>query len=346
VKKVLAGVGVLALVVWTASGFACWLLTREHVTVVLEQGERTRALPEDPLPALVARMEELAERQDALAQGLEQSLTTLDERAAERAREARCALEAELAALRAVPAAPAGSVEASQARSEVAEPPGALAGDAAPAGSEAPPTAAPAPAGEQPATRSSFLAFNLPKDDFRFDERRSWTILPAQSRVGFDARSTLHDFTGTSVAVRGSLAFEPAHPGLEPRGDVRVEAASLDTGNDARDEEMHEHLDAARQAEIAFHLTGFEPAEIDPARGRVSGIAHGMLIVRGAERPFSMPVTATIDAARRLLLEGEAPLALPDFGVPVPSKLGLISMEDTVVVWIALRARLEARESS
>ena len=68
--------------------------------------------------------------------------------------------------------------------------------------------------------------------------------------------------------------------------------------------------------------------------------------MRGTERPFAMPVNATLDAGRRLLLEGEAPLSLPDFGVPVPSKLGLISMEEKVVVWIALRARLDGRKAS
>jgi hypothetical protein len=61
------------------------------------------------------------------------------------------------------------------------------------------------------------------------------------------------------------------------------------------------------------------------------------------ERALAMPVRASVDASRRLLLEGQVALSLRDYGVPVPSKLGVISMEPEVVVWIALRARLEAR---
>ena len=58
-----------------------------------------------------------------------------------------------------------------------------------------------------------------------------------------------------------------------------------------------------------------------------------------------MPVTAQLDEARRLVIEGEAALALSDFGISAPRKLGLISMEDRVNVWIRLRARARLGES-
>ncbi len=348
----------------------CFVLARERVTLVVQEGEPERAVPDDPLAPIAARLDALEEGPRALARALEVNLSALDERADARARDGQEALVAELAELRAVlervqarSAAPAEATRASSAAPGGAEP--SVAAIASPAqdvptpatgGTAAlPPAAEPAraaPAGEPPAAsaapagRSSFLAFRLPQDDFRFDERRTWRIVPEQSRVGFDAKSTLHDFSGTTTAVQGTIAFQPARPALDPAGAIAVQASALATDNDARDEALREHLDAAHHAEIVFRLASFEPAEVDEAHGLVRGTARGTLVVRGAERPFAMPVRATIDAGRRLLLEGEAPLALPAFGVPVPSKLGLISMEDTVVVWIALRGRLEARESS
>ena len=59
--------------------------------------------------------------------------------------------------------------------------------------------------------KKSFLAFKLPSDDFRFDERRTWTVLPTLSRVGFDAVTTLHDFTATtsSRVARGHALLRP-----------------------------------------------------------------------------------------------------------------------------------------
>ena len=46
-----------------------------------------------------------------------------------------------------------------------------------------------------------------------------------------------------------------------------------------------------------------------------------------------------MDASRRLLVEGQSKVHLPDFSVPVPDKV-VIRMEPDVVIWIALRARV------
>jgi hypothetical protein len=56
-----------------------------------------------------------------------------------------------------------------------------------------------------------------------------------------------------------------------------------------------------------------------------------------------MPLKVVVDESMRLVVEGESPLKLSDFGVPVPSKLGLISMQDEVRIWISLRARVAGR---
>ena len=52
-----------------------------------------------------------------------------------------------------------------------------------------------------------------------------------------------------------------------------------------------------------------------------------------------MLVTLSMDEGHRLLIKGEAPLKLSTFGIEAPSKMGFISMEDEVKVWVALRAR-------
>jgi hypothetical protein len=63
-------------------------------------------------------------------------------------------------------------------------------------------------------------------------------------------------------------------------------------------------------------------------------------------RDVRVEVTAHTDESRRLVVEGETPLSLGDFGAPVPSKLGVISMDDEVRVWVSLRLRARADEVS
>jgi len=202
-----------------------------------------------------------------------------------------------------------------------------------------------APAAAPQAPRRSFLAFQLPSDDFRFDERRTWTVLRALSRVGFDARSTLHDFSGATSEVAGELTVDLAHPERDPRVLLRVDAAALVTGDARRDEGMREHLDVAEHHDLEFELTRFEPGAIDAGARAVEGTASGRLQVRGVARDVAMKVRLSIDDAQRLCVEGAMPLDLEEYGVPVPSKLGLISMQKDVVVWISLRLRVNPRTS-
>lgn len=379
-KTLLAWIGAASLVLWTGAGLVAWKLTKDHVTLVLEEGgEPSRAVAEDPLGPLVQRLDELGLERRALAETLQQNLGVLDERAEARASELEAGLRAELASTRReLTAALDTLARRSESRFAALEA-GSAQGSAAPSGApvdgageaaapidllELPPTSADAVAGadagagapsqgieaseapREPASKPSFLAFRLPADDFRFDERRTWKLDPALSRVGFDGKSTLHDFSGTTSTLSGSMELDLSRPDAAPRGEVRVVARSLTTDSEGRDEEMWDDLDVEHHAEIRFRLERFEPTGVDPTAATVTGTARGQMRIRGVERPFAMPVRATVDASRRLRIEGEASLSLPDWDVPVPNKLGLISMEPDVVVWIALCARLEPREDA
>jgi len=70
------------------------------------------------------------------------------------------------------------------------------------------------------------------------------------------------------------------------------------------------------------------------------------MTIRGVDKDIQMKVNGRIDESRRLVIEGEVPLRLSDFSVHVPSKLGLISMNDQVRVWIHLRARARSQAVS
>jgi polyisoprenoid-binding protein YceI len=202
--------------------------------------------------------------------------------------------------------------------------------------------AAPAPAALEalePKPRKSFLAFKLPSDEFRFDERRSWALVPTLSRVGFDAKTTLHDFTAVTSSLTGELEVDLSKPGEAPRARLVAQAKTLASGNTDRDEAMREHLAVEEHPEIVFELASFAPAELDLAAMKASGKARGKMTIRGVTQEVEMPIEVAVDDARRLCIEGEMMLDLERFQVSVPNKLGLITMEKEVKVWISLRLR-------
>jgi len=199
----------------------------------------------------------------------------------------------------------------------------------------------PAPVEPPPAdtAKKGFLSFKVPEKGFRFDARQRLAIVPSLSRVGFDAKSTLHDFSGVTQKVEGELVVDLSKPGDAPKGRISVECASLDTGLADRDEGMRELLESEKQKQITFTWSAFEAQSVDTAKQLVQGTVRGKLAIRGVERELAMPVKVSVDASKRVGIEGEARIKLTDFGIEPPSQLGMIEVEDELRLWISLRAR-------
>ena len=147
----------------------------------------------------------------------------------------------------------------------------------------------------------------------------------------------------TSVRQR-PVGKKQRQQGVE--GELQVRADSLIPGLEGRDEAMLEHLEAEQHPEIRFVLTGFRAPQVDAAKKSVAGTLTGRMTIRGKTVDVELPVSAQVDDARRLVIEGEMPLSLPDYEVPVPNKLGVITMEEEVRVWVRLRARVRAEEAN
>lgn len=200
-----------------------------------------------------------------------------------------------------------------------------------------------APAAEPKAAKKGGFGFALPSRTFRFDQAQNYEIVADLSRVGFDAKSTLHDFSGVTSKVAGAFTANFADPKGAWTGSIACEAATLLTGVDGRDEAMREHLDTPKHPEIRFAIESFTPNEngIDAAKMTCEGTVAGTMTIRGKSKALSIPIKVRVDESRRVIVEGQTKVHLPDFEVPVPSQLGLISMEPDVVVWVALRARVQ-----
>ena len=198
--------------------------------------------------------------------------------------------------------------------------------------------------GEVERPSRGFLSFRLPSNDFSFDSSQRFSVITSLSRVGFDAKSTLHDFSGVSQKAKGEIRVNLAHPEEGIEGELRVPAASLDTALEGRDEEMRKVLAVDEFKDLVFVPTSFDAQRIDPEAQEVEGTIHGEMTLHGQTHQVQMKVKGSIDASRRLVIEGEMPLRMSDFDVKPPSKLGMINVEDEVRVWISLRARPSGAE--
>ncbi|MCA8943846.1 MAG: YceI family protein [Planctomycetes bacterium] len=343
-QRALSWVGLFAILALAGFGAGALALVKDRISVTIEEGDGD-ASP-DPLALVRDELDQVHGDLRAIAEGLSTNLTkvagALEEQSLASSEQFDAiekrlsSMLAQLQELRA--AADAAPMNVAVEVSEPIDPP-------TPERSE-PPSEEPEPrdvpvAVEAPKARGGFLSFSLPSNSFAFDKPQHYRIVPSLSRVGFDAKSTLHDFTGVTSNVTGEIDANLADPNGKWYGTVSCEAKTLRTGVEGRDENMFEHLATDEHPDITFEVDRFVPdaGAIDVASKQVRGKIHGSMTIRGVSREVAMPVTIKIDDRQRAVVSGQMKLALTDYEVPVPSKLGLISMEDLVNVWVELRAR-------
>jgi polyisoprenoid-binding protein YceI len=230
------------------------------------------------------------------------------------------------------PSPPSTAPAAPPAATPPAPAPPAPAATAPPA--PTPPAAATAPAGK----RKGFLSFSLPSQGFDFDKPTKFEWVPSLSRVGFDAKSTLHDFSGAAGDVEGSFTARLSQPATA-KGSAKVAVANLDTGIKERNDDMEVALEATRFATMEFAMTSFQPGQVDAKAMTVTGTAVGKLTIHGVTRDISVPLRISVDESKRVVVEGEAPFKMSDFGVHVPPKMAVLKVHDDAKIWLALRAR-------
>lgn len=158
-----------------------------------------------------------------------------------------------------------------------------------------------------------------------------WTVVPSQGTLGFEARTTLHDFTGVALQYSGEARLEGGRP-AEVR--VRVPVDALRTGNDARDRDMRRLLGAPRGRDIVFRAQSFDGPPL-PERGTARGTLHGTLRVRGVEREVEVPVSYGRDGPRAQV-SGAFPVDIRGFGIEPPRVFLVQRMEPVVRVHFTL----------
>lgn len=158
-----------------------------------------------------------------------------------------------------------------------------------------------------------------------------FSVDPARGEVGFDGTSTLHDFTGRTREVSGTVLVDPTHPTRFLSGQVECLAASLDTDNDSRDEKLREHLDVEHHPAIEFMV-----ARAAGERRLIREVdVVGTFRIHGVQREYRVVTSTESLTDGALHVRGRVPLSLTDHGIVSP-KVVLIEVADRVQAWFDL----------
>ena len=158
---------------------------------------------------------------------------------------------------------------------------------------------------------------------------------PARTTIGFTVDSTLHTVHGSFKLKRGSLKFDTATGSVS--GEIVVDVASGETGNDSRDKRMHkEILETARYPEAIFtpdHIAG-ELAPQGPSQLDV----HGVFQIHGASHELTLHIRAEIKDGE---LSASTDFTIPyvQWGIKNPSNF-LLKVADKVEMHIQSTARM------
>ncbi len=159
--------------------------------------------------------------------------------------------------------------------------------------------------------------------------------IEGRSVVGFDGTSTLHDFTGKTGEVHGELRVDLGNVDATTAGEFWIEAATLDTDSESRDEEMRKHLDTERFPRITFSIDSVAGVVTDRA-GSLTG--RGRFTIKGISRQRSFPLTVEPEGKDAIHIEGRVTFDIRDHGIAPPTKV-VVGMGEMVTVWFDLHMK-------
>ena len=160
---------------------------------------------------------------------------------------------------------------------------------------------------------------------------------PAKCTVQFALGALLHTVHGTFEINSGIVRFDPASG--QASGQIAVDVRSAQTGESARDRQMHEIvLESSRFPDAVF--------SIDKVKGRLASSGEsqfevrGPLRIHGAEHEMTIPVRVTVQGHS---LTATAKFRIPyvAWGMKDPSNL-VLRVDKTVDVEVRLWGKLSA----
>lgn len=164
-------------------------------------------------------------------------------------------------------------------------------------------------------------------------------IVHPDSRLWVTGSSTVRDYECAATEITGALQTDVAKaaPGLDDLesvvkgAEITVAVDRLDCRNDTMNGHMRKALEAEQNPDIRYRVDSFVTAPM--AEGQAVIELKGSLSIAGEERPFSIIADLVSEADGALVVRGETPLDMTEWGVKPPKlMLGALKVHDRVVV--------------
>ena len=160
-------------------------------------------------------------------------------------------------------------------------------------------------------------------------QQRTFTLEPAQTKINFTVDSTLHTVHGDFQLKRGSIQFDNATGAAS--GELVVDSASAESGNDGRDKKMHKDvLESPKYSDIVFtpqHVKGTVANE-----GKSTVEVEGILTMHGKSKPVTMPLEIELQNGSGSA-DGSFSVKYQDWGMKNPSTF-ILRVNDTVHIHV------------
>jgi polyisoprenoid-binding protein YceI len=158
----------------------------------------------------------------------------------------------------------------------------------------------------------------------------------AQCALHWTLDSSVHTVHGSFRVKRGSVSFDSATG--KTSGEIVVDAASGESGNDSRDHKMHEEvLESGKYADVIFRPQRVEGTV--NASGNSTLTVYGTFSLHGAEHAFSAPVQVELkDTAWKASTSFSVPFL--EWGLKNPSNF-LLKVKPVVNVSVELSGSLQ-----
>jgi polyisoprenoid-binding protein YceI len=114
---------------------------------------------------------------------------------------------------------------------------------------------------------------------------------PAQSKAHWTLGSTLHTVHGTFALNSGTIRLDQATG--KAGGEIVVEAASGESGNNGRDKKMHKEIIESAK----YNAISFRPDRVDgtvPSQGSANAQIHGTFSLHGGDHELTVPFQAEL----------------------------------------------------
>ena len=160
-------------------------------------------------------------------------------------------------------------------------------------------------------------------------QQKIFTLDPAQTKVNFTVDSTLHTVHGDFRLKRGSIQFDNSTGAAT--GELVVDSASGESGNDGRDKKMHkEILESPKYSDIVFtpqHVKGTVANE-----GKSTIEVEGTLTMHGKSKPVTMPLEVQLQNGTGTA-DGTFSVKYQEWGMKNPSTF-VLRVNDTVHIHV------------